>query len=794
SHFTWRLEVNHPLFALSWLAAGDILCRLCQYMHAQAAQSQAAPDKAASKNKNKTVLQIAAEQQAAAPAKSSLLPGWAWMTLDFIAVASIPAAVLLFPATLGYSRSVFIIPDHFLWSLHTDYIIEFRTLVRQLSQLSWQEISGGISMIPLLSFLVVGLLWRHDDFKTTKWAWWILLLIMVGVGVGFVHGVFFALIRDFSYHHYLATAGFSPDNVTQDAVDQATTQAVAMAKFMTPLADVAAIFLLVVLPLSIEPPPDLPRPWKGLLLVALFPAIVLMVLAFKEIRWLGIDCALWIAALVAVATVTTRAGASFRWTTTREVMAGLFLALVVLPYPCFTAMQWNKFNYQYPVTMLDLTQVITRDVSQRLRARLGDDPGVIVSGPTTTTWMMFFGGFKGLGTLYWENIDGLKKVAAIYSAPSADEALKLVKEYGVTDFAIYSWDPFADEYAKLWRGLRLHDETPTDSFIWQVLHSGKIPVWLRPLPYRMPQEGQLKGQYVMILEVDLNQTPEEAGVRVAQFLFSQGLGDQAEAQLRNVLAEKPNYLPALTALARLQQSRGQLDAFNSTVQTIRENLSQANSIPFSDRVDLAVVFALINDRNEVRQLLTSALQSADEKGIRHLETDSLINFFELVRQMNLANLNPAMMKLAFNLLPVENQAEALSAEAGAQAQSGHFAEAVALYRQALELQPTAYAILNNLAMILATAPDASVRNGTDALAFAQKAADIDKFTRFESYDALACAEAETGDFANAINHVKQALDLAQSSNSGGTNQAALIDGLNKQLADFQKNTPYRQGQ
>jgi tetratricopeptide (TPR) repeat protein len=781
SHFTWRLEVNHPLFAISWLGAGDILCRLCQYFNGS--PLPAAAEKSSSKNK--TFLQSAVEKQAASSAKPSLLPGWAWLVLDFIAVASIPAAVLLFPATRGYAGSDFIIPDHFLWSLHTDYIIEFRTLVRQLSQLSWQEIMGGISLVPLLSLMAVALLWRYDDAKGMKWPWRILLVGIIAVGYVFLLGVLSALIHDLFYHYYLT----DPNN--QDAVNQATTQAKSTANFLTPIVDVLVVFLLVVFPLTMDPAPDLPRPWKGLLVVALFPAVILMLLAFKEIRWLGIDCALWIAALVAVATVTARAGASFKWTTTREVMAGIFLALVVLPYPCFTIFQWIHFNYQYPVTMLDLTQVITRDVSQRLRARLGDDPGVIVSGPTTTTWMMYFGGFKGLGTLYWENIDGLKKVAAIYSAPSQEEALKLVKEYGVTHFAIYSWDPFADEYAKLYRGLRLNDETPTDSFIWQVLHSGKIPVWLRPLPYRMPQEGQLKGQYVMILEVALDQTPEEAAVRVAQFLSSQGMNDQAAIQLSAVLEQKPNYLPALVALARVEQSRGQTDAFSTTVQTIRDNLSQASSIPFADRVDLAVVFALINDRDEARKQMTNALLVANEKDVRHLQPDALINFFELTRQMNLANINPQMMQLAFNLLPLENQAQSLSAQASAEAQAGHFAEAISLYTQALNLQPNTYFVANNLALLLATAPDASIRNGTQALTIARKAADMDKYQHVESYDTLACAEAETGDFADAVVHARQALDLAQASNAGG-NQTALLDALNKRLQAFQNHQAYHQ--
>ena len=113
------------------------------------------------------------------------------VTLDLLAIASIPLAVLCFPASNGYAGSAFVIPDHFLWSLHTDYIIEFRSLARQLSQLSWQEILGGISLLPILIFLVVALLWRADAFKASKLYWRLLLVCMAALGLYFVHGVYY---------------------------------------------------------------------------------------------------------------------------------------------------------------------------------------------------------------------------------------------------------------------------------------------------------------------------------------------------------------------------------------------------------------------------------------------------------------------------------------------------------------------------------------------------------------------------------------------------------------------------
>jgi tetratricopeptide (TPR) repeat protein len=787
SNFTWRLEVNHPLFALSWLGAGDIICRLCQFLHAWKLPVQnpvAAPIPAKS-----ATLPASDAPVASSDNSPFTLRNFVGVVIDLVLVASIPVAILTHPASLGYAKSFFIIPDYFLWSLHTDYIIEFRSLSRQLSYLSWQEIMGGISLVPVVMFLVIMLLWRNDEFKSAKILWWVMRIVLIGIGWWFIHSVYFAVVWQYSKDAWLNNAlGYDSHQAAPDALDQATSKVEPIAHLLTLIPDAFTMLLLLLLPLAIETKPDLARPWKALLIVAVFPAGLVMLLAFKQIRWLGIDCALWLGVLATTALVSLRAGQGFKWTTTRLIVTGIFLFVIVVPYPCFTVYQWFSYSFKYPVTMLDLTQVITRDVSQRLRARLGDNPGVIVSGPTTTTWMMYFGGFKGLGTLYWENIDGLKKVASIYSAGSEGEALDLVKKYGVTDIAIYSWDPFADEYAKLWRGRRLHDQTPTDSFVYQLLHSGKIPVWLRPLPYRLPQDGQLRGQYVMLLEVALDQTPQEAGVRVAQYLMSEQLNDQAETQLRSDLANYPNYLPALIALARLQQSRGQVDAFTDTMLTIRDNLNQLDKIPFADRVDLVIDFALANDHANVQDQVLATLHAATENGIRQLQPDALFNFIELVRQTGMAGVNPAIMTFAFSLLSLEGQTQVLTEQGSVAAHSGQFAQAVKFYGQALSIEPNNYYVLNNLALILASAPDASVRNATTALALAQKAATIDNFSHVESFDTLAAAEAENGDYDNAIEHMNLAIDRAQADNATG-NQTDLINKLKLQLKSYQQHKP-----
>ena len=68
--------------------------------------------------------------------------------------------------------------------------------------------------------------------------------------------------------------------------------------------------------------------------------------------------------------------------------------------------------------------------------------------------------------------------------------------------------------------------------------------------------------------------------------------------------------------------------------------------------------------------------------------------------------------------------------------------------------PPAY---RDLAWILATHPDAAIRDGKTAVEMAKKAADLAKTPTPEYWEALAAAHAETGNFQNAVEWQKKAL-------------------------------------
>ena len=89
-----------------------------------------------------------------------------------------------------------------------------------------------------------------------------------------------------------------------------------------------------------------------------------------------------------------------------------------------------------------------------------------------------------------------------------------------------------------------------------------------------------------------------------------------------------------------------------------------------------------------------------------------------------------------------------------------------------KLEPNSPEALQSLAWILATHPNASLRNGNEAVYLASRAQEITQSKSPEALDALAAALAEQGEFDRAVQTAHNAADLAQ--RSGKAKLAASI--------------------
>jgi len=105
---------------------------------------------------------------------------------------------------------------------------------------------------------------------------------------------------------------------------------------------------------------------------------------------------------------------------------------------------------------------------------------------------------------------------------------------------------------------------------------------------------------------------------------------------------------------------------------------------------------------------------------------------------------------------------------------GGGSDAMTHYQKALQTNPDSAEALNNLAWVLATAPQASLRNGRKAVALAQHADHLAGGRNPVILRTLAAAYAENGQFGEAQQTAQTALALAQA--TGQTNLAVPLNG------------------
>ncbi len=113
-------------------------------------------------------------------------------------------------------------------------------------------------------------------------------------------------------------------------------------------------------------------------------------------------------------------------------------------------------------------------------------------------------------------------------------------------------------------------------------------------------------------------------------------------------------------------------------------------------------------------------------------------------------------------------------------------EALAHYQLAARFRPKNADIANNLAWLLATCPDASLRNGPQAIELAQKAERLSSGQEPVYIATLAAAYAEAGQFSDAVFTAHRALQLASVQRN-----TALAQALSRQIALYQAGTPFR---
>ena len=246
-------------------------------------------------------------------------------------------------------------------------------------------------------------------------------------------------------------------------------------------------------------------------------------------------------------------------------------------------------------------------------------------------------------------------------------------------------------------------------------------------------------QHEKALEIEPDDAPSHYNLGVA--LQHQGRAAQAIAQFEKALELKPNYAEAHNNIGWLLDAAGRGDEAIAEYQKALEiNPNNAEA-----RTNLGTSRARAGRIDEAIALYQRALES--NPALVNAHQDLAIAFF----------------------------------------QCGRMAEAIGEWREVIGLQPDNVFALNQLARMLATTPERSVRDGQQAVEFAKQAVALNGGRDADLLDTLAAAQAEAGRFAEAVETAQRALDLAS-----GQNNAVLGDALRARIKLYQERSPYRE--
>ncbi|MGC4071340.1 MAG: hypothetical protein QM760_02235 [Nibricoccus sp.] len=385
---------------------------------------------------------------------------------------------------------------------------------------------------------------------------------------------------------------------------------------------------------------------RSALLLAAAPTTLFALMAITQVRWMGFSHVMLLL-LLGVFHVSRPSTAATR---ERRLALALTVGSLLLLTPQVYRL-WSIHRQPEGASKSEIVQLATREVAHWLNRRTGSRPAVVATSPGLSTTLAYHGGAKSLGTLYWENLDGLETSAAFFGARTEADAWRIAQATGLTHLVLVSWSDFAEPYVKLVRGLKKDDPAPSDAFVLNLLATKTPPPWLRPVPCVLPANPGLDDTGVFVYEVVPPQSREESLTRLVQFLIDSENLTQATRFLP-ALEQYPQFLPAQIARARVQLLRRDNTAFLAAMRQLLTLSSQFPTLALEDRVQLALLLAVVGNDSNARREFSYCWDQAGQRTVdfRKLSPSALVY---MLQQSARLEIKPPveLEQLARTLLP-----------------------------------------------------------------------------------------------------------------------------------------------
>lgn len=290
---------------------------------------------------------------------------------------------------------------------------------------------------------------------------------------------------------------------------------------------------------------SLDRQTKAVLIILVVPIFAITALQFYQTRWGMLAGPLYIALGGIVVPVGWRLA---QGTPARRAFAVAALIALALGFGYPTVQGWlipvvRQFSDTSGKGMdpAQALHLLHRDMARTILKNAGDKPVVLLSSPNSSCILSAFGDFRTVGTLYWENVDGLKSAAKALNAQSDDEALALLQEHGITHVSLMTWENFITPYFNILNPRPVPGKSPENSFGNRALFLRNLPIWARPIIYPANPFSRGLEQKILLLEVVPEQTRGDAMFHAARFMrISEGDPAAAEPFLKELIEVDPS--------------------------------------------------------------------------------------------------------------------------------------------------------------------------------------------------------------------------------------------------------------
>ncbi len=264
--------------------------------------------------------------------------------------------------------------------------------------------------------------------------------------------------------------------------------------------------------------------------------------------------------------------------------------------------------------------------------------------------------------------------------------------------------------------------------------------------------------------------------RLGSFLGVQGKADEAIKYLNEYLRLQPDDVAALNNLGLVYAKQ------NNDAEAIEVYRKAVEIDPDDHSVRRNLALALFNqgEFDEAGEHFAEAIRIEPDDALSHrgygIALGRAGKFAEARRQFSDAIQLNAMDHLSRYLRAGMFEAE------------GETAKALKDYREALDIDPEYLQAANGVAWILATAKEADLRDGQEAVRLGEYINAATGYGDARLLDTLAAAYAEVGNFDDAVSTARSALNLAQQMNS-----PPLVKEIEQRLALYESKRPFRSG-